>query len=259
MRAPIHALLLATALVLAAGPALAYPVELLASPMDDDGQITLGELFDDAGAASGVVAGRRSGGSVVLDAAQVQALARRNGLEWANTSGVRRIIVRGGAVAPSSTTGAATFTPASATTPSAPAARGATVEVLTYARSLAAGETINPEDVVWTTMQAHQAPADGPDDAALVAGLSARRALRAGAPVRAADLTRPQVIARGELIDVVYEAGGVSLTLRARAMENATQGEAFRVQNVESGRIIQVVASEPGRALAGPAARAARS
>ena len=42
-------------------------------------------------------------------------------------------------------------------------------------------------------------------------------------------------------------------------MENATQGEAFRVQNVESGRIIQVVASEPGRALAGPAARAARS
>jgi len=77
--------------------------------------------------------------------------------------------------------------------------------------------------------------------------------------VRATDLTRPQVIARGDMVDITYESGGIRLTLRGRALEAATVGEPFRVQNVESGRTIEVVATEPGRALAGPAAQAART
>ena len=244
----MRALALATlCLALGATPALAVPVNLVEGPVDDDGVVTLGELFDNAGQASGVRVATRTAATVVLDAAQVQTIARRNGLEWANPTGIRRIIVRSGG------TGSAVVTPAVQT-------RGAaTVEVLTYARSIAAGETIQPEDVVWTTVQAHQASAGGPDDAEDVIGLSARRPLRAGTTVRSADLTRPQVIARGDMIDVTYEAGGISLTLRGRALEAATVGEPFRVQNIESGRTIEVVATEPGRALAGPAALAART
>lgn len=244
----MRVLALALCLVLGATPALATPVSLVDGPTDDDGVVTLGELFDNAGLASGVRVGTRTAATVVLDAAQVQIIARRNGLEWANPAGVRRIIVRSGGSG-----GGASLTPVVQT-------RGAaTVEVLTYARSIATGETIQPEDVVWTTVQAHQAPSDGPDDAEAVIGLSARRALRSGAAVRSADLTRPQVIARGDMVDVTYEAGGISLTLRGRALEAATVGEAFRVQNIESGRTIEVVAVEPGRALAGPAALAART
>ena len=239
---------IALCLALGATPAFATPVNLVDGPMDDDGVVTLGELFDDAGLASGVRVATRTAATVELDAAQVQTIARRNGLEWANPTGIRRIIVRSGPAG-----GVAALTPA------AQVRGAATVEVLTYARSIAAGETIQPEDVVWTTVQAHQAGAGGPDDAEDVIGLSARRPLRAGTAVRSADLTRPQVIARGDMIDVVYENNGVSLTLRCRALEAATMGEAFRVQNVESGRTIEVVAIEPGRALAGPAALAART
>lgn len=239
--------LAALCLALGATPALAVPVNLVEGPVDDDGVVTLGELFDNAGQASGVRVATRTAATVVLDAAQVQTIARRNGLEWGNPTGIRRIIVRSGG------TGSAVVTPA------AQERGAATVEVLTYARSVAAGETIRPEDVVWTTVQAHQASAGGPDDAEDVIGLSARRPLRAGAAVRSADLTRPQVIARGDMIDVTYEAGGISLTLRGRALEAATVGEPFRVQNIESGRTIEVVATEPGRALAGPAALAART
>ena len=237
---------LALALTLAATPALATPVSLVSQPTDDDGVVTLGELFDGAGQAAGVRVAVRTSPTVVLDAAQVQVIARRNGLSWANENGIRRIIVRsgGGGVAAGQ----------------AVAARGAaSIEVLTYARSIPTGETIQPEDVVWTTVQAHQATSDGPDDVEAVIGLSARRPLRAGAAVRDTDLTRPQVIARGDMVDVTYESGGISLTLRGRAMEPAAVGEAFRVQNVESGRTIEVVATEPGRALAGPAALAVRT
>ena len=222
-----------------ASAAHATPVQLVSEPLDDDGVITLGELFDNAGAAANVRAGTRTAASAVLDAAQVQSLARRYGLEWANPTGLRRIIVRAGS---------ASVTPTSAV-------RGEMVEVLTYARSLATGDVVQPEDVVWTSVQAHQAPAGAPDDAEIVIGQAARRPLRAGAVVRTSDLSSPQVIARGDLIEVVYRSGGVSLSLRARAMENAAQGEAFNAQNIESGRTIEVVAAEPGRAFAGPGAR----
>jgi len=243
----MRALALAVVLSLVATPALATPVGLVAQPTDDDGVVTLGDLFDGAGQAAGVRVALRTSPTVVLDAAQVQTIARRNGLTWANETGIRRIIVRAGGAG-----SAAAASPAAARS-------AASVEVLTYVRSIATGETIQPEDVAWTTVQAHQAPSDSPDDVEAVIGLSARRPLRAGATVRSADLTRPQVIARGDMVDVTYELGGISLTLRGRAMEAATVGEPFRVQNIESGRTIEVVAVEPGRALAGPAALSART
>ncbi|OYX14211.1 MAG: flagellar biosynthesis protein FlgA, partial [Brevundimonas diminuta] len=93
-----RALILAAAVAAFAAPALATqalagPVNLLPDPVDDDGRITLGELFDDAGAASNVVVGRRAGANAVLEASQVQIAARRAGLEWSNPTGLRRIVV----------------------------------------------------------------------------------------------------------------------------------------------------------------------
>lgn len=136
---------------------------------------------------------------------------------------------------------------------------GATVEVLTYARSLAAGDIIQPADVVWSTVQAHQAPAGGPQDADQVVGLSAKRALRAGAVVTSRDLASPQVIARNDMVEVAYVVGGVELTVTGKATRNASAGEPLPVLNVQSGRTIDAVAVGPGRAVAGPAAQMARA
>ena len=97
MRALIGA---AAAALLLAGPALAGPVTLKANPVDADGQITLGDVFDGAGPASGVVVGARSGPSAVFEAGQLQAMARQAGLDWANPTGLRRVVVRHAAAAP---------------------------------------------------------------------------------------------------------------------------------------------------------------
>ena len=247
----IRSFTLALAVVALAAPALAGPVSLLPDPTDDDGRVTLGELFDDAGAAAHVVVGQRAGATVVFEAAQVQAVARRAGLDWANPQGLRRIVVREGGAAPAE----AAARPAAATV----GRPGATVEVLTYARSLAAGDIVQPEDVVWSAVQAHQAPAGGPQDADQVVGLSARRALRAGAVVTSRDLASPQVIARNDMVEVAYIVGGVELTVTGKATRNASAGEAVPVLNVQSGRTIDAVAVAPGRAVAGPAAQAART
>lgn len=107
----IRSLLLAAAVSAFAGAALANPVVLRANPMDDDGRVTLGDIFEGAGAAANVAVAERVGPSVVLDAGQLQAQARQAGLDWSNPNGLRRVAVRrsagpvqtGAAVAPADT------------------------------------------------------------------------------------------------------------------------------------------------------------
>ena len=92
----------AAAAQMLAGGAVAGPVTLKANPVDSDGRVTLGDLFDGAGAASDVVVGTRAGPSIVFEAGQLQSLARQSGLDWANPSGLRRVVVRNATVAPAS-------------------------------------------------------------------------------------------------------------------------------------------------------------
>src|SRR5690606_19508290 len=154
----------------------------------------------------------------------------RAGLDWANAQGIRRIVVVGGA---------------------GQAARG-NVGVLTYARSLAAGEVVQPQDLVWS--KAAAAPADAPSDAEQVIGLAAKRPLRAGAAVSARDVSAPQVIRSGEMITVTWSDGQISLALQGKALAAAAPGQALSVQNIASKKVLQAIATGPGQAAVGPEA-----
>nr|WP_311770051.1 flagella basal body P-ring formation protein FlgA [Brevundimonas vesicularis] len=90
----MRSLLLAAAVSALASAALANPVVLRANPVDDDGRVTLGDIFEGAGAAANVAVAERVGPSVVLDAGQLQAQARQAGLDWSNPNGLRRVAVR---------------------------------------------------------------------------------------------------------------------------------------------------------------------
>jgi len=227
-------ILLTLALAAVAAPALAgQQVALKPEPTDSDGVVTLGDLFEGAGDKAATPVASKPGASVVLDAGAVQAAARRAGLDWANAEGYRRIIVR------------------SAAATAAPTAKG-NVEVLTYARSLNAGEVVGPQDLVWGKAAAD--PADAVRDAGAAIGMAARRPLRAGAVAMTRDLSPAQVIKAGDMVTVTWQDGGVSLALQGKAVANAALGEAFAVQNPASKKIVQAVATGPGQALIGPAA-----
>lgn len=241
-------LLLIAAAALAAGPALAgQAVTLRANVTDADGVVTLGDLFEGAGAAAATPVAARPGRSVILDARIVQAAAQRAGLDWANAGSLTQIVVQG----------AGTAGAASADGAGRPAAARGNVEVLTYARSLAAGEIVQPQDLVWSKVAV--APAGAPTDAEQVIGMAARRPLREGATVMSRDISAPQVIKAGEMITVVYENEGISLALQGKAMAAAAVGEVVSVQNTASKKIIQAVASGPGQAVVGPAAEALKA
>ncbi|MBO9558645.1 MAG: flagellar basal body P-ring formation protein FlgA [Caulobacter sp.] len=228
------------AALLIATPALAgTSVSLRSDTTDADGKITLGELFDGAGAVSDVVVATRVGPSAVLDAGAVQIAARRAGLDWDNANGVRRIIVRQGSGS-GSDGGLAGGAP-----------RG-NVEVLAYARSLATGEMVQPEDLVWVKMAA--APSDAPRDADDVIGMTVKRPLRQGAAASLRDVSTPQVIKAGDIVAVTYEDDGVALTLQGKAMSAAAIGESLMVQNTASKKIIETVVTGPGSTAVGPQA-----
>jgi flagella basal body P-ring formation protein FlgA len=220
------------------------PVELRAQIVDDDGQITLGELFDGFTGPTGVVVATRSGPTAVLDAGQLQVAAHRAGLDWANTQGLRRVIVRAGAAGPTASAGSART-----------ASRN--VQVLTYARSLNAGEVVQPADVVWAS--AAMAPGNAPRDAGAVIGMTARRPLREGAAVAISDVAAPQVIRAGDTVTVTYMSGGVTLAMQGRAVGAAALGDSVVVRNTQSNRTFEAVASGPGQAVVGPAAQQFRS
>ena len=226
-------LILALVLALAADPAIAgTSVTLKPDTVSADVTITLGDLFDGAGPAARVPVGQRTASAAILDANIVQAMARRAGLDWANPEGLRRIVVRG--------------------TPSGPAAIAAraNVEVLTYARSLAAGEVVQPQDLVWTKVAA--APADAPSDADQVIGLAAKRPLRSGAVAAMRDVSAPQVVKAGDLVTVTYEDGGITLALQGKAMAGGAVGEPVSVLNTNSKKTIQAVITGPDEAVVGP-------
>ncbi|HUZ12683.1 MAG TPA: flagellar basal body P-ring formation chaperone FlgA [Caulobacteraceae bacterium] len=225
--------LLAAALALCASPALAaQAVSLGSNLVAPDGPLTLGEIFEGAGAAAPVVVARLSGPSVVLDADAVQAFALRHGLDWANPRGIQRIIVRAG--------------------PAASLGGGRGHEVLTYGRSLSAGELVQAGDLLWARVA--EIPVDAPLDAAAVVGEQARRPLRQGDAVSSQDLAPPIVIKAGDAVLVTYADGGITLTLQAKAMASAAAGDTLNVLNTASRKLIEAVATGPGQAVVGPQA-----
>ncbi len=231
-------LLAALAALVFASPALAAtPVTLKADVVDADGVVTLGEIFAGAGAAAAIPVASRTGASVMLNARIVRAAAARGGLDWANAEGLQQIVVRGGTSA--------------ATAGGAVAARG-NVDVLTWTRSISAGEIIQPQDLIWG--KAAAAPIGSPNDPDALIGLAARRPLRAGATVGSNDVSAVQVVKANDLVTLLFENGGISLSLQAKALSAGALGETVSVLNVTSKKVVQAVVIGPGQAAVGPAA-----
>jgi flagella basal body P-ring formation protein FlgA len=121
-----------------------------------------------------------------------------------------------------------------------------TLETATLTRPIARGEIIKASDVVLERKP--KAEAQGERIAAEDAvGLSARRALRAGAVLRTADLMKPEVVQRSETVTIMYELPGIKLTVRGKALEAGAVGDMINVTNTQSNRTVQATVLGPGR------------
>ncbi len=126
----------------------------------------------------------------------------------------------------------------------------ALVQVPALSRSYRADEAIAPEDVKWIDVRETNLRAGVLMDPDSFTGKVARRALRAGKPLKFSDLKRLAAVKKGEIITITYQVPGIRLTSQGRSLGEAALGEPLRVVNLQSSRTIDVVVTAPGKATA---------
>ena len=123
-----------------------------------------------------------------------------------------------------------------------------TLPVAVTLRSLARGEVVRAADV---TIE-HRPKADFREGALAAtdpAGLALRHQVRAGQPLRASDLMRPEIVQRNETVTLIYEAPGLTLTMRGKALDPGAQGDVVSVLNSQSRRTVQGTVAGPARVV----------
>src|SRR5438128_2065939 len=99
-----------------------------------------------------------------------------------------------------------------------------TIEAAVLARNIERNEVIKSSDVVVERRPKAEVGADaaGRDRAV---GMQARRQLRAGQALRAADLAKPDLVQRDQNVTLIYESPGLYLTVRGKALDSGTEGD----------------------------------
>ena len=125
-----------------------------------------------------------------------------------------------------------------------------TVEAITVEHPVEHGEVLKASDLVVE----RRPKADGPviTDMRMAIGLAARHQLRPGQPLHDADLTKPAVVQRNDTVTLIYEAPGLTLTLRGQAQDAGALGDTISVINSQSKRTVQGVVTGPGRVTVTP-------
>jgi flagella basal body P-ring formation protein FlgA len=82
-------------------------------------------------------------------------------------------------------------------------------------------------------------------------GQAARQPLRTGQMLRQVDLMKPELVQRNDTVVISYEAPGIILTIRGKAIDAGGEGDTINVLNLQSKRTIQGVVSGPGRVTVG--------
>ncbi|RAI44936.1 flagellar basal body P-ring formation chaperone FlgA [Rhodoplanes roseus] len=121
------------------------------------------------------------------------------------------------------------------------------VETVTAARSMQRGETIKATDVVVERRPKTEVPTDSMTVGDRVAGFAVRQSLRSGQPIRRNDLMKPDLVRRDETVTLIYEAPGLLLTTRGKALEAGAEGDTVSIVNQQSKRTVQGVVSGPGQ------------
>lgn len=292
--------------VLASAPALAGEPVVLRERLSVDGaQITLGDLFENAGEASTTPIARAPapGARASLDVAYVRRMAAQHDLDWANAGYLRRVtvsrtsrVITGETLtdilegelmmtegrrhevrlansalmlhAPVDSIGglevlslnfdqrsgliAVEVRPYSDADVVRVTGRAyATMDIPVLARPVSAGEVLDADDIDWIAVRADRIRPDAVTDPESIIGSETRRALRANEPLRGYDLQEPVVISRGEIIALTFQAPGIQLSVRARALEDAAEGELARFVNLQSNRTVEALVEGPGRANVG--------
>lgn len=77
-------------------------------------------------------------------------------------------------------------------------------------------------------------------------GMTPRRLLHAGQPVKASDVVSPRIVERGKNVTMTFIQAGLTLTAQGKALENGAKGDVIRVVNAASSKTIEATVTGAG-------------
>ena len=122
-----------------------------------------------------------------------------------------------------------------------------TIEAAVPTRALNRGDILKASDFAVERRPKSEFASEPPASAAEIAGLAARRPVRVGQPLRNADLMKPEIVKKNDMVLLHYAVPGIVLTMRGQAQDAGTEGDIVNVLNVNSKRVIQGIVTGPGR------------
>ncbi len=106
-------------------------------------------------------------------------------------------------------------------------------------KTMSSGDVINAYDIEWVDVKSNDLQNDVVLNADDIVGMTPRRMIISGKPVRGNELERPQLVSRGDTITITYNDGFMLLTAQGKAMQSGAKGDIIRVANTSSNRTVE--------------------
>jgi flagella basal body P-ring formation protein FlgA len=122
------------------------------------------------------------------------------------------------------------------------------VDVPVLTRRVAGGEVLTLDDIRWISVRGQALQKQSILAAEDLVGLTPKRPLRPGVPLSAADVQRPVMVSKGEIVVIALQTPQMQLSARGQALNNGSKGDVIRIANTQSRQIVEAVVTGPGQA-----------
>ena len=120
------------------------------------------------------------------------------------------------------------------------------IKVVAAKTTIAKGAILRTKDVVLKLVKSKGRPLRAMISIGDLIGLSAKRTLTAGKLINPADLESPTLIKKNQLVTILLEVPGLIIRAEGKALADASKGQAVKVLNTQSKRIIHATAIASG-------------
>ena len=103
------------------------------------------------------------------------------------------------------------------------------------------GHVVKESDIEYIKIKEREFSRDTIADADSLLGMTARRVIIAGRPIKTSEMVAPQIIERGEMVILSLRNGTMNLTTQAKALQNGAKGDTIRVVNTASNKTLQAI------------------
>ncbi|OAF16416.1 flagellar basal body P-ring formation chaperone FlgA [Bradyrhizobium neotropicale] len=121
-----------------------------------------------------------------------------------------------------------------------------TVEVAVLTRDIERAELLKASDLALERRPKAEVIGE-PASRDRTVGMQLRRPMRAGTPIRVADIVKPDFVQRDQNITIIYQVPGLYLTTRGKAIESGAEGDTVSVLNLQSKRTLTGVVTGRGQ------------